>query len=96
MARGKSQGIQSSKLVKPGYKHGRAASERRPAGVSQFGSALGNHATGSNKPIPGAVEDIRGSRKPIGGELGNAVAERTVCGPGGSRKVMKTGTQGQF
>jgi hypothetical protein len=87
-------GIRSNKNVSPSYKHGRAAMEKRPAGVSQFGSAMGNHGTGSSKPIPGAVENVRGNRTPISGELGNRVAEQTTCGPGGSRVVMKTGSQG--
>ena len=92
--KGSGGGAGSKNVTHPSYKHGKAASERRPAGVSQFGQAMGNHATGSNRPISGAVEDIRGARKPISGDLGNAIAERTVCGPGGSRAVSKTGTQG--
>ena len=72
--------------------------EKRPAGVSQFGGAYGNHSIYAphGKTLDGAIEDVRGNRKPIGGELGNAVAEQTKCGPGGSRVLYgQSGTQGK-
>jgi hypothetical protein len=36
-----------------------------------------------------------GPKQPISQPLGNEIAARTQCGPGGSREVMRTGSQCQ-
>jgi hypothetical protein len=87
-------GLGSNKVVTPGQKLGRAAGEKRPAGVSQIGSNIGDHSTEHSKVLKSGVEDIRGSLTPISGELGNSIAERTECKAGGSRKIMPSGGQG--
>jgi hypothetical protein len=88
-------GPNSNKNVSPGYRHGRVAMEKRVEGVSRIGQSVGNRATGMTGKMRN-VEDVRGSKTPISGELGNRLAERTVCKPGGSRDVTKTGTQGCY
>jgi hypothetical protein len=97
--KGGSQGIRSNKLVhKPVVTgtRGRAISE---AGTSQIGGSYGDHATEHSKRLKGGIEPVRGALRPAGGpggiELGNSLAAKTVCGPGGSREVMRSGSQGQ-
>ena len=64
--------------------------------VSQIGQSMGNHVSG----IEGGGRELRGVRAdPYKGASfhgpgqGNAIAAATVCGPGGSRTVYKTGAQ---
>jgi hypothetical protein len=66
-----------------------------PAGVSQFGSSVGNHATGSATTTGYRGERYLEGKTPAGGNvpLGNEVAASTVCGVGGSRTVMRSGSQ---
>jgi hypothetical protein len=92
-------GIKSNKLVHPKVQTGvraRAISER---GTSQIGQSMGNHITERKGTVDGAVEKVRGSLRPSGGPggipLGNELSAKTVCGVGGSREVMKSGSQGQ-
>ena len=76
-----------------GVRNGASATGVRPAGVSQFGSAVGNKSTGG--PMTGYRGEKYATATPAGGRerLGNAVAASTVCGPGGSRSVMRSGSQ---
>jgi hypothetical protein len=76
---------------------GRPAGEMRPAGVSQIGASMGNHATDSGKTLRGAVEAVRGSKVPAGGSvpLGNQTALNAGQGAGAGRTVMRSGSQQQ-
>jgi hypothetical protein len=62
-----------------------------PAGVSQYGTAQGNHVTGDGgKTVQGGVQSI------VGGPGYEAVGPtRSVPGPGGGRTVMPCGSMGQ-
>ena len=72
-----------------------------PRGVSQFGSAMGNHVSGidgGGKTVRGAVEPTRVGTMPAGGpggvKLGNEVALNVGGGgPGTGRTVQHCGTQ---
>lgn len=81
------------------YFTGQPSTKVSPKGVSQFGGSYGDHATGSGKVLRGAVEPVKVGSMPKGGPggvpLGSEVAASTVCGPGGSRTVMPSSTQGQ-
>jgi hypothetical protein len=90
-------GINSNKAREVGMRNGAPAKTQRTQGVAQIGQSLGNHATDSGKKLGKSIEPVRGSVIPGLGTvpLGNAVAASTVCGPGGSRTVMRSGYQGQ-
>lgn len=74
------------------YFGGRPSDRVSPAGVSQVGSSIGNHSTDSGKTLRGGVEPVRVGAMP-NHQLGNSVAPSTVCGPGGSRSLSKSGSQ---
>jgi hypothetical protein len=70
-----------------------------PAGPAQLGQRQGNHRMGGGETGAGGgrldyqgVPIFGGTGGPAS-ELGNAKAESTVCGPGGSRTVYKSGSQ---
>ena len=91
-------GIASNKVVHTGYKTGAARERIVPAGVYQYGQAVGNHVTGAE----GGGGDLGyHGINPFSGKagypsrLGNEVAATTQCGPGGSRNVYKSGQQQQ-
>jgi hypothetical protein len=64
--------------------------------VAQIGQAQGNHVTPyGGKSTPYTGERLHNDRTFQPTEFGNAIAARTVCGPGGSREVMASGSQGQ-
>jgi hypothetical protein len=94
MAKNAGGGINSRVVKSVSVRNGSAARVQNPRGVSQIGSNIGNHATGDGKILRKAVEPVRGSSMP-GVKLGNQVAAETVCGVGGSRSVMRSGSQGQ-
>jgi len=88
-------GIKSNKLVHKPVRYGEPAKGTRHEGVSQIGSSLGDHATETGKVLRKSVERMHGDAPHNAGQrLGNEVAATTVCGPGGSRTVMKSGSQG--
>jgi hypothetical protein len=88
-------GIKSKQHVSVGVRTGKAAQGRRHEAVSQIGQAMGNHSTDSGGKIhKGAIERVEGAPRPISVKMGNEVAKSTVCGPGGSRTVMRAGSQG--
>ena len=93
MAKG-NQGIRSKNLV---HKPVRTGAERRhiqKAGVAQLGQMQGSHVThGGDTGYRGI--GLIGPKHPISEPLGNEVAAKTVCGPGGSRTIYKTGFQTQ-
>jgi hypothetical protein len=78
------------------HKPVRTGAERRhiqKAGVAQLGQMQGSHVTdGGDTGYRGI--GLVGPKHPISEPLGNEIAARTVCGAGGSREVMKTGSQG--
>ena len=55
---------------------GRGAQEMRVRGVSQYGSAMGNHVTDGGRKLRGASERVQGARLPgqLSVPLGNALA----------------------
>jgi hypothetical protein len=72
----------------------------RQGAAGQIGLALGSHVTGDRRRDTGyRGEPLHGGKRPAGGpggvKLGNELAAKTVCGPGGSRGVMPSGSQGQ-
>jgi hypothetical protein len=87
-------GITSRNNVSPPYRTGSPARVQNVKGVSQIGQAMGNHATGSPRVMQGVAVTTMGPAM-SGARLGNEVAASTVCGPGGSRSVMATGSQQQ-
>jgi hypothetical protein len=66
-----------------------------PAGVAQLGQRQGNHVTEQGATSYGGLEINAGGRGFDPVPQGNDLAEQTQCGPGGSRKVMGSGSQGQ-
>jgi hypothetical protein len=85
-------GPQSRVNVEPGYRHGQQKKRTIPAGVAQIGQRQGNHITERGSTGYGGVDLFAGQGYPS--KLGNRVAVETTCGPGGSREVMKSGSQG--
>jgi hypothetical protein len=76
-------------------RRGAPATGVRPGAVSQFGEALGNHATGSGKALRGGAERYAtatpaGGRGPLGNEVATNVGKG---GPGAGRTIHKTGSQ---
>jgi hypothetical protein len=57
---------------------------------------MGNHSTESARILRNPADPLYGGRGPAGSgqRLGNEVAATTVCGPGGSRQVLRSSTQG--
>jgi hypothetical protein len=89
----KNQGIRSKNVTHRPVKTGSPRRHYEKAGVAQLGQMQGDHAT--NKGSTGyRGASLIGPKHPISEPLGNEVAARTVCGAGGSREVMKTGSQG--
>jgi hypothetical protein len=86
-------GIKSSTVRHNRFEHhGKPGRQIREAGVSQIGSNLGNHSTGSGgKKLPNAVEKVRGKERPAGSpggvELGNSKAMSAGQGPGAGRTL---------
>jgi hypothetical protein len=77
-------GIHSNKRVEVPVRTGVPAGGHNEGRVGQYGVSVD----------PRAVEE-RFKPMPHGGDvpLGNSVAEKTVCGPGGSRTVHRSGSQ---
>jgi hypothetical protein len=100
MATKGNQGSSSNKLVRPGVRGGVKADAVNPKYPPQIGSALGDHVThGRKEPLPhGKIIEKRREPgpSPISVPMGNTLAAATVCGPGGSRTVMKSGSQQQY
>jgi hypothetical protein len=85
-------GAKSRVNVEPGYHHGQPKKRTIPAGVAQIGQRQGNHFTHGASSDYGGVNLFGGQGYPS--ELGNRLAVETKCGPGGSREVMRSGSQG--
>ena len=74
---------------------GTPARGMHPGGVSQLGEAVGNKITEKRGSSNYRGDPWTDGKKPISTPLGNTVSAATTCGPGGSREVMRSGTQGQ-
>jgi hypothetical protein len=88
-------GITGKNVREVGYRTGKGAMSKNPGKVAQLGSMVGDHITDRR-----ASSGYRGEPWTIGPSFdpkafGNEIAVVTKCGPGGSREVMRTGSQGQ-
>ena len=81
--------VHVSKPMRQGSQRERA----NKTGVAQLGQRQGDHITEHGSTGYGGVPIFDGGAA-YKSELGNAKAEATVCGPGGSRTVMRSGSQG--
>ena len=87
-------GIGSRNVVSKRVRVGAGARAVHPGGAGLIGTSIGTHVTEKRKET-----DYRGV--PVfGGDVmpskfGNQIAAATVCGPGGSRNIYRTGVQGQ-
>jgi len=92
----RNQGIQSKNKVMVGQRLGTGANRVHVAATNQrLGGKVGDHATASGATgYKGETLYNRnaGTFDPV--RYGNAVAATTQCGPGGSRRVMGSGSQG--
>ena len=92
----KNQGIQSRNKVSVGQRLGTGANRVHVAATNQrLGGKVGDPVTG--KGATGYKGETLYNRSaptfdPV--RYGNAVSATTQCGPGGSRTVYKTGSQG--
>jgi hypothetical protein len=79
------------------YFTGQPSTRVSPKGVSQLGSSMGNHATGSSRVLPNPGTPLKAGAfgGPGSTELGNSCAVGTVCKPGGSRTIHPTAGQAQ-
>ena len=90
-------GIASNKRVDVGVRTGSGSHSVRPAGTNRFGYSVGDHTTeGPPKGTGYRGEKLHNPERNFQPTtFGNEIAARTVCGPGGSREVQRTGSQGQ-
>jgi hypothetical protein len=94
-------GIASKNVTHRPVRTGPGARAANPKWAAQVGVSRGNRVQGSAEggggttlPVPGKIiaEPYKGpSFNPV--PQGNKVAAATVCGPGGSRTMYKTGAQ---
>jgi hypothetical protein len=91
-------GINSNKKVSVGVRTGQNAKRAGVEAVGNIGVARGTHSTDAGDLPLKRMPLFPGDKAPAGGAvpLGNAVAAQTVAGPGGSRRVMKSGSQQQY
>jgi hypothetical protein len=81
----------SKNVKKTSVRTGQQPKAKVVAGVAQYGQAQGNHVTEQGSTGYGGVSSFGGTGFPT--KHGNTVAVETVCGPGGSRTVHKSGSQ---
>jgi hypothetical protein len=79
-------------VVRKPVRQGAPRERIRHAGVAQYGQAVGDHVTEQGATGYRGINPYTGKQGTLS-ELGNAVAERTVCGVGGSRTIHKSGSQ---
>ena len=92
MAKGKAGGgIRSKNVVRKPVRTGQQRERIRPSGVAQIGQRQGNHITEQGATSYGGIGLRAGQGFPS--ELGNTIAARTVCCPGGSRTIHRSGSQ---
>jgi hypothetical protein len=94
MAKGKSQGIRSRNNREVPVRTGAPRKHIQKAGVAQLGQMQGDHATGKGGSTGYTGVSLIGPKQPISVKLGNEVSATTVCGPGGSREILRSGGQG--
>ena len=78
-------------------KHVRTGAPRervRPSGVAQIGQRQGDHITDHGATGYGGINPFGAGKGYPSEPLGNEVAAKTVCGPGGSRTIHARGSQG--
>ena len=89
---GSGGGLGSRNVVRPGVVVGARGREVGPRGVSQIGSAMGNHATETARKLSGAVEAVHRAPQPANGPggvpLGNAVALNVGKGGCGTGRTL--------
>jgi hypothetical protein len=85
-------GIRSNKVTRQGVRTGSQPKAIRPGGVGQIGASQGSHATTKGDTGYRGAKFFGGSAPSA--KFGNEVAAATVCGPGGSRTVYSSGSQG--
>ena len=88
-------GIASNKITERPVRTGTGSRNARPSGTAQIGIMWGDKAT-HGEPSGYTGEKLHGpaSRNFQPTPFGNEIAANTVCGPGGSREVMRSGGQG--
>jgi len=86
-------GIKSRVNVERPVRTGASRERIRPSGVAQIGQRVGNHVTNQGATGYGGINSF-GAGQGYPSELGNTLAAATKCGPGGSREVMRSGSQG--
>jgi hypothetical protein len=95
MAMKGNQGISSKNLVHPKVRTGTGSRGTHPGGVAQLGQHVGDKATHGNPKGSGyRGEPLHNNRNFQKTPFGNEIAANTVCKPGGSREVMRSGGQG--
>ena len=88
-----SQGIQSSKLVRPPARDGKPAMGVRPGYPDTLGNMRGSHVTDKGD-LPAKPTPMQTVKPPISVPLGNELATNVGAGgPGKGRTVMATGSQ---
>jgi hypothetical protein len=93
-----SQGLQSSKLVRPPVRTGTGSKGVKPGYTAQLGSMKGNHLTdGRSLPMSKSLVDKNAMAKPAGNtvKFGNELALNSGSAPGQGRTIMPTGSQMQ-
>jgi hypothetical protein len=88
-------GPNSNKVVRKGQRLGQRQEKVHVPQTNRMGAKYGDHVTEAK----GGDTNYRGEsplfREKYGNvKLGNQVSQETSCGPGGSRKVMGSGSQG--
>ena len=86
-------GIKSRTDVEKGVRTGAARRHIQKASVAQLGQRLGDHATNKSGSTGYTGVSLIGPKQPISVKLGNEVSATTVCGPGGSREILRSGGQ---
>jgi len=86
-------GYGSRQHVEGSVRVGSGSKSARPAGVAQIGLMWGRHITRSGDSNYSG-EKLHNDRNFQPTKFGNEIAANTVCGPGGSREVMRSGSQG--
>ena len=86
-------GIRSRTVVHKPVRTGAAREHIQKASVAQIGQRQGDHVTSRAGSTGYRGESLIGPKSPISEPMGNEIAVRTVCGPGGSRTIYRTGVQ---
>jgi hypothetical protein len=88
-------GITSKNVKQVGYRTGKGSRAATPGGVGQLGEMVGDHVTEGRHSSGYRGEPLfKGPAYNKGGPFGNELVAATVCKPGGSREVSRTGSQG--